>query len=90
MVNWSSNLIVSMTFLSLTEALGSWATFLLYAAFSLIGLIAIFLLVPETIVCRLSRSRTCFPKGSSCLVAERRLRRVMMGKLLETTKQDKL
>lgn len=48
MANWSSNLVVSMTFLSLTEALGSWATFLLYAAFSFIGLIAIFLLVPET------------------------------------------
>jgi SP family myo-inositol transporter-like MFS transporter 13 len=48
MANWSSNLIVSMTFLSLTEALGSLATFLLYAAFSFIGLIAIFLLVPKT------------------------------------------
>ncbi|KAG6639135.1 hypothetical protein CIPAW_10G079200 [Carya illinoinensis] len=48
MANWTSNLIVSMTFLSLTEALGSWATFLLYAGCSFIGLIVIVLVVPET------------------------------------------
>ncbi|KAF5951021.1 hypothetical protein HYC85_013014 [Camellia sinensis] len=46
--NWVSNLIVSETFLSLTEALGSAGTFLLFALFSFIGLIAIYLLVPET------------------------------------------
>ncbi|XP_052202628.1 inositol transporter 4 [Diospyros lotus] len=46
--NWVSNLIVSETFLTLTEALGSSGTFLLFAGFSLIGLIAIFFLVPET------------------------------------------
>nr|AAF91431.1 putative Na+/myo-inositol symporter [Mesembryanthemum crystallinum] len=45
---WCANLIVSETFLTLTEALGSSGTFLLYAGFSLIGLIVIFLLVPET------------------------------------------
>ncbi|KZV33658.1 Inositol transporter 4 [Dorcoceras hygrometricum] len=46
--NWSSNLIVSETFLTLTEHLGSAGTFLLFAGFSLIGLIFIFFLVPET------------------------------------------
>ncbi|KAL2534884.1 Inositol transporter 4 [Abeliophyllum distichum] len=46
--NWTSNLIVSETFLSLTEALGSSGTFLLFAGFSFIGLVAIFFLVPET------------------------------------------
>ncbi|XP_051135008.1 inositol transporter 4-like [Andrographis paniculata] len=46
--NWSSNLIVSLTFLSLTEALGSAGTFLLFALFSFIGLVAIYFLVPET------------------------------------------
>ncbi|CAH9116497.1 unnamed protein product [Cuscuta epithymum] len=46
--NWVSNLIVSQTFLTLTQALGPWATFLLFAGFALIGLTAIFLLVPET------------------------------------------
>ncbi|KAJ0017724.1 hypothetical protein Pint_09489 [Pistacia integerrima] len=46
--NWTSNLIVSLTFLSLTEALGSAGTFLLFAGFSTLGLIAIYFLVPET------------------------------------------
>ncbi|KAL5769295.1 hypothetical protein ACOSP7_015846 [Xanthoceras sorbifolium] len=46
--NWCSNLIVSVTFLTLTEALGSSGTFLLFAGFSAVGLIAIYFLVPET------------------------------------------
>ncbi|CDO98716.1 unnamed protein product [Coffea canephora] len=46
--NWTSNLIVSETFLTLTEALGSAGTFLLFAGFSFIGLVFIFFLVPET------------------------------------------
>lgn len=46
--NWVSNLIVSETFLTLTKAVGSSGTFLLFAAFSFIGLVAIFFLVPET------------------------------------------
>ncbi|KAM1793442.1 hypothetical protein ACFX12_037187 [Malus domestica] len=46
--NWTANLIVSETYLTLTKALGSAGTFLLFAGFSLIGLIFIYLLVPET------------------------------------------
>ncbi|KAJ7967804.1 Inositol transporter like [Quillaja saponaria] len=46
--NWCSNLIVSETFLTLTNAVGSSGTFLLFAGFSTIGLIAIYFLVPET------------------------------------------
>nr|AAF91432.1 putative Na+/myo-inositol symporter [Mesembryanthemum crystallinum] len=46
--NWTSNLIVSETFLTLTEALGAAGTFLLFAGFSAIGLVFIYLLVPET------------------------------------------
>ncbi|GAA0169955.1 transporter [Lithospermum erythrorhizon] len=46
--NWTSNLIVSETFLLLTEALGSSGTFLLFAGISTISLIFIFFLVPET------------------------------------------
>lgn len=48
MSNWTSNLVVSMTFLSLTEALGSWGTFLLYAGFSALGFVLIYFVVPET------------------------------------------
>ncbi|KAI4298786.1 hypothetical protein L6164_032304 [Bauhinia variegata] len=46
--NWTSNLIVSESFLSIIKALGAAGTFLLFAGFSLVGLVAIFLLVPET------------------------------------------
>lgn len=46
--NWTANLLVSETFLTLTKALGSAGTFLLFAGFSLIGLAAIYFLVPET------------------------------------------
>ncbi|PON90238.1 Sugar/inositol transporter [Trema orientale] len=46
--NWSSNLVVSETFLTLTKALGSAATFLLFAGFSMLGFVAIYSLVPET------------------------------------------
>lgn len=46
--NWTSNLLVSETFLTLTEAIGSSGTFLLFAGLSFLGLIAIYFLVPET------------------------------------------
>ncbi|KAL3627334.1 Inositol transporter 4 [Castilleja foliolosa] len=46
--NWVSNLIVSETFLTLTEVIGSSGTFLLFAGFSTIGLVAIYFVVPET------------------------------------------
>lgn len=46
--NWISNLIVSESFLALTQALGSAGTFLLFAGFCVVGLVFIFLLVPET------------------------------------------
>ncbi|KAH6788323.1 inositol transporter 4 [Perilla frutescens var. frutescens] len=46
--NWTSNLLVSETFLTLTQHLGSSGTFLLFAGFSTVGLVCIFLLVPET------------------------------------------
>lgn len=46
--NWCSNLIVSETFLTLTEKLGSSGAFLLFAGFSLVGLVLIFFIVPET------------------------------------------
>lgn len=46
--NWVSNLIVSETFLTINTELGSAGTFLLFAGCSFIGMVAIFLLVPET------------------------------------------
>ncbi|KAJ3706384.1 hypothetical protein LUZ61_010089 [Rhynchospora tenuis] len=46
--NWVSNLIVSQTFLSLTQALGAASTFLLFCGYSCVAFVLIFLLVPET------------------------------------------
>ncbi|CAK8531292.1 unnamed protein product [Lathyrus sativus] len=46
--NWCANLIVSQSFLSMIKSLGTSGTFLLFAGFSLIGFVAIYLLVPET------------------------------------------
>lgn len=46
--NWVSNLIVAQTFLSLTEALGSAATFLLFCCISALAFFLIFFIVPET------------------------------------------
>ncbi|CAD6260310.1 unnamed protein product [Miscanthus lutarioriparius] len=46
--NWVSNLIVTQTFLSLTKALGTSATFFLFCCVSFLALIIVFLTVPET------------------------------------------
>nr|GMD42451.1 inositol transporter 4-like [Ipomoea batatas] len=46
--NWVSNLVVSLTFSTLIEAIGTSGTFLLFAGCSLTGLVAIFFPVPET------------------------------------------
>jgi MFS transporter, SP family, galactose:H+ symporter len=48
MANWLSNFLVSITFLSLLQKLGTVSTFLLYAVLSLAGLWFCFCLVPET------------------------------------------
>ncbi|XP_077233519.1 putative inositol transporter 2 [Tasmannia lanceolata] len=46
--NWTSNLIVSQSFLTLTEALGTAYTFLLFGIFACIALVFIYYMVPET------------------------------------------
>lgn len=46
--NWVSNFIVSLTFLSLTNALGTSMTFLLFGVITIIALVFVCLFVPET------------------------------------------
>ncbi|XAR49741.1 hypothetical protein NMG60_11033030 [Bertholletia excelsa] len=46
--NWVSNLVISLSFLTLTDTLSPAGTFLLYAGFCFIGLVLIYLIVPET------------------------------------------
>ena len=47
-VNWISNSIVSLTFLSILEYFGTSGGFLFYAGFGILGFILILLLLPET------------------------------------------
>jgi len=47
-VNWSVNLIVALTFLTLTQVLGNAATFWLYGIVSVGAWLFAFFLVPET------------------------------------------
>lgn len=46
--NWGSNMFVALTFLSLVQALGASATFMIYFVISVAGLFFIYFLVPET------------------------------------------
>lgn len=48
MVNWTFNLLVSMTFLTMADNLGQPATFGVYAGLTFLGLLFVILLVPET------------------------------------------
>jgi sugar porter (SP) family MFS transporter len=48
MMNWGSNLIVALTFLSLLHSLGRSATFWLYAVIGIIAWFFVYRLVPET------------------------------------------
>lgn len=61
--NWVSNLIVSESFLSLTHALGTAGVFLLFAAFSFLGMLAIYFLVPETKVLQFEEVEKMLEKG---------------------------
>ena len=47
-MNWISNFVVSLTFLSLLNAFGSAATYWLYGGISLLCVLFVFFLVPET------------------------------------------
>ena len=46
--NWASNLVVSLTFLSLIEGLGTSMTFWLYGAVTILAIVFSYKLVPET------------------------------------------
>lgn len=64
MSNWSANLVVSMTFLTLTENLGSWGMFVLYGGFRSLdlSLSTFWFLKPK--VCPLKKLRRFYAKVS--------------------------
>lgn len=47
-VNWASNLLVTATFLKLVQFMGAGGTFFVYFVFSLLSMVFIYFLVPET------------------------------------------
>jgi MFS transporter, SP family, galactose:H+ symporter len=46
--NWSANLLISVTFLTLINAIGKSWTFWLYAIFAVLGIVFVWRFVPET------------------------------------------
>ena len=48
MVNWASNLLVALTFLTLLDTLGESATFWLYAGICVLAIVFVYTKVPET------------------------------------------
>lgn len=64
--NWFFNLLISMTFLTLTEVLTKEGAFYLYAGFAAIGLIALIFLLPETKGRSLEEMETVF-SGPWCV-----------------------
>jgi MFS transporter, SP family, galactose:H+ symporter len=48
MANWASNLVVSLTFLTLAEALGRSATFWMFGLFTIAAWLFVYFLMPET------------------------------------------
>lgn len=59
------NLIVSLTFLSLAEAFGVSIVFLVYGAISILGVIFVFFVLPETNGASLEQSAALFRSGGS-------------------------
>jgi MFS transporter, SP family, solute carrier family 2 (myo-inositol transporter), member 13 len=47
-VNWVSSLIVAQTFLSIVELVGTGGTFLIIAGISVVALVFVLIIVPET------------------------------------------
>jgi len=47
-INWASNWLVTVTFLSLVSAIGASGTFIIYAGFALVSLFFVWFYVPET------------------------------------------
>jgi SP family myo-inositol transporter-like MFS transporter 13 len=63
-VNWMSNLLISMTFLTVVDVLGESGAFFFYAVLAALGLAFFYLYLPETRGCSLEETETLFNAGS--------------------------
>ncbi|EJU00088.1 general substrate transporter [Dacryopinax primogenitus] len=82
--NWSANLLIGATYLSLLEAITTAGTFGLYAGLCALGVVFVYLCYPETAGLSLEEVRTVFARGfgvreSRMLGREKRERREREG-----------
>ena len=70
-INWLSNLLVSLTFLTLVKKLDKAGTFWLYCSFAIIGWIIFFIFLPETKDKSLEEIEQLFESDSFGLLARR-------------------
>ncbi|XP_076042485.1 proton myo-inositol cotransporter-like isoform X3 [Oratosquilla oratoria] len=61
-VNWGSNLVVSITFLTLTEVIHKHGAFYLYAVLALVGFVIFYMILPETKGLRLEEIEGLFAR----------------------------
>jgi len=63
--NWAANIIVSMTFLSLTELITKQGTFYMYTGISAIALVVFYIILPETKGKTIEQMNQLFDKSNS-------------------------
>lgn len=78
--NWVFNVIISLTFLHISQALTYQGAFLLYAGFALLGFLFVFLLLPETKGKPLEEIENLFSSGRlACMANDTESYRVILN-----------